>query len=83
MYGTYAKGMNLSISQYSEQAFKAILGGCRIIVQYLGTLINQVSDDHGKGRKAVKPKPRHAELAVNVAGAMAAFLVETWQEQRE
>jgi hypothetical protein len=30
----------------------------------------------------VKPKPRHAELAVNLAGAMAAFMVATWQEKK-
>ncbi|WKN44237.1 abortive infection family protein [Tunicatimonas pelagia] len=81
LYRTCATSMNLSPSQHSEQAFKAILGGCHTIVQYLGTLRNQVSDAHGRGRRAIKPKPRHAELAVNVSGAMAAFLVETWQEQ--
>jgi hypothetical protein len=30
----------------------------------------------------VKPKPRHAELAVNLAGTMASFLVATWREQQ-
>jgi hypothetical protein len=29
----------------------------------------------------VKPKARHAELAVNLAGTMAAFLVATWKER--
>jgi len=31
----------------------------------------RLGDSHGKGRSPVKPAPRHAELAVNLAGAMA------------
>jgi hypothetical protein len=27
----------------------------------------------------VKPAPRHAELAVNLAGSMATFLIATWE----
>lgn len=29
---------------------------------------------HGQGKRPVKPLPRHAELAVNMAGSMASFL---------
>ena len=76
-----AKELNLSPDQHSEVAFKAILGGCQTIVNNLGTLRNLVGDAHGKGKKAIKPKARHAELAVNLAGSMAAFLVSTWKEQ--
>ncbi|WP_246715459.1 abortive infection family protein [Rhizobium sp. BK512] len=39
---------------------------------------------HGKGGKLpVRPSPRHANLAVNMAGAMATFLVETFITQVE
>jgi hypothetical protein len=34
-----------------------------------------------QGRNPVRPAPRHAELAVNLAGAMAVFLVATHQAQ--
>ena len=44
---------------------------------------NKLGDAHGKGKKAVKPAARHAALAVNLAGAMAMFLVETWSSRRE
>jgi Abortive infection C-terminus len=37
---------------------------------------------HGKGRLPVKPKARHAELAVNLAGTMAMFLISTWVERK-
>jgi hypothetical protein len=47
------------------------------LVNGIGTLRNRLSDSHGRGGKPVKPSPRHASLAVNTAGAIATFLVET------
>jgi hypothetical protein len=41
---------------------------------------NKFGDAHGKGIKKIKPKPRHAELAVYLSGPMAIFLIETHQE---
>lgn len=48
----------------------------------IGTLRNRLSDSHGRGGKAVRPSARHASLAVNMAGALATFLVETYLEKR-
>ena len=48
------------------------------MVQNLGSFRNKVSDAHGQGKHPVKPLPRHATLAVNLAGAMSTFLIETW-----
>ena len=70
-----AERLNLALHQHQEAIFKAILGNCQSVVNYLGSIRNKIGDAHGQGRRAVKPKPRHAELAVNLAGAMAAFLV--------
>jgi hypothetical protein len=78
LYGKTAKVLNLSPSQHTEESFKAILGGCHTVVQNLGTLRNRMGDAHGQGRNPVRPAPRHAALAVNLAGSMATFLVETW-----
>jgi hypothetical protein len=77
-----AERLNLTPDQHQETVFKAILGNCQSVVGNLAALRNKAGDAHGKGRRQVKPKPRHAELAVNLAGAMAAFLVETWVEAR-
>ncbi|MFI3219968.1 MAG: abortive infection family protein [Methylococcales bacterium] len=74
--------LNLSTSQHTEVAFKQILGGCTSIVNGLGTLRNRLGDAHGKDKKHVKPAPRHAELAVNIARAMAVFFVSTWLEKK-
>jgi hypothetical protein len=71
------------VSQHTEPIFKQILGGCTSVVEGLGALRNRLSDSHGKGLKRVKPDTRHAELAVNLAGSMATFLVETWEHLKD
>jgi hypothetical protein len=79
LYSEAAKHLNLSPSQHSEQVFKQILGGCHSVVQGLGALRNRHSDAHGKGIGGTRPASRHAELAVNLSGAMATFLIQTWE----
>jgi len=74
--------LNLAPSQHTEPLFKTILGNCQNVVNTLGTLRNKRGDAHGKVPRQVKPAPRHAELAVNLAGTMAAFLVATWEVKR-
>ncbi|HEV8614896.1 MAG TPA: abortive infection family protein [Methylomirabilota bacterium] len=49
----------------------------------LGSLRNRLSDSHGRGKAGPKPASRHAELAVNLAGAVATFLMATWKERTE
>lgn len=83
LYKETAKQINMAPEQHQEEIFKQILGGCQTVIQGLGTLRNKLSDAHGKGKKAVKPSPRHASLAVNLAGSMAAFLVATWEERSD
>jgi len=77
LYKMVAKELNIAPSQHSAEVFKQILGGCTSVVEGLGAMRNKLSDAHGKGRKPVKPSARHAELAVNLAGTMATFLVQT------
>ena len=79
LYKLTAKELNLSPEQHTEQIFKQILGGCSGIVNGLGTLRNKHGDAHGQGPRYVKPKPRHAELSVNLAGSMAIFLIQTYE----
>jgi len=81
IYASTAKSLNLAPSQHSEDVFKKILGGCHSVVEGLGALRNRHGDSHGTGKKGVKPAPRHAELAVNLAGTMATFLLATWESQ--
>jgi len=79
LYSSTAKQLNLSPSQHTEQLFRQILGGCQAVVEGLGALRNRHSDAHGKGISGTRPAPRHAELAVNLAGTMATFILQTWE----
>jgi hypothetical protein len=81
LYKAVASEVNLAPSQHTEAIFKQILGGCTAVVEGLGALRNKLSDAHGKGIRPVKPDSRHAELAVNLAGSMAIFLIETWEHR--
>jgi hypothetical protein len=83
LYHLVSLELNLSPSQYTEDVFKQILGGCSSIVNGLGTLRNRLGDAHGQGKKPVRPAARHAELAVNLAGSVALFLVETWEARNQ
>lgn len=82
LYRKVAKALNLSPDDHTEQAFKQVLGGCSTVVNGLATLRNRLSDSHGQGAKPVRPLPRHASLAVNLAGTMGVFLVETWEARK-
>ena len=83
LYHAVAKELKIAPSDHTEQVFKEILGGANAVVNGLGSLRNRLGDSHGVGRAAVRPLPRHAQLAVNLAGAVAVFLVETHTEKPE
>lgn len=83
LYAAVAEALDLAPSQYEENVFKQILGGCQTIVEGLASVRNALSDAHGKGKKPVRPSPRHAELAVNLAGTMAAFIVATYRAREQ
>lgn len=84
LYSSAARALNLAPDQHTEEPIKAILGGAMNLVNGIGTLRNRLSDAHGRGGKLpVRPSPRHASLAVNTAGAIATFLVETYLERNK
>lgn len=80
LYKQVAKSLRLSPDQHNEQVFKQILTGCTSAVEGLGSMRNSLSDAHGQGMRKVKPTRRHAELAVNLAGTVCAFLMATYEE---
>lgn len=78
LYRQASERLNIAPSQHSEDAFKRILGSAASIVDGLGTLRNRIGDAHAPGgRRPIRPAARHAALAVNMAGSMALFLIET------
>ncbi|MEI5682752.1 abortive infection family protein [Mesorhizobium sp. CCNWLW179-1] len=82
LYKKLAKILKLAPDDHSETVFKQILGNCQSVVEALGSLRNKISDAHSRGPKRVKPAPRHAQLAVNLSGTMATFLVSTWEVRK-
>ena len=59
-----------------------VLSGVISLVNGIGTLRNRVSDAHGR-HLSVAPSVHHAKLAVNTAVAVAAFLVQRYQELQQ
>lgn len=82
LYRVTSEALKIAPSQYTEQVFKQILGGCTSVVEGLAAMRNRLGDAHGGGRARVRPAPRHAQLAVNLAGAMTSFLVATWEARK-
>lgn len=82
IYKEVSKLLNLAPEQHQEQIFKQILGGTSAIVNGLGQMRNKLGDSHGTSGLNIKPKERHSELAVNLAGSMAIFLFKTFKETK-
>ena len=83
LYKAVATRLNIAPSQHTEVTFKRILGGATSVVEGLGSLRNKIGDAHGQGGKPVRPTARHAQLAVNLAGTVATFIIETWVERQK
>jgi hypothetical protein len=81
LYHLVAEQLTLAPSQHTEPVFKRIFGNCESVVGNLANLRNELGDSHGQGKGFVRPKARHAELAVNLAGTIAMFLISTWSER--
>jgi hypothetical protein len=77
LYRSVAEALTLAPSEYSSSQIKRILGGATSVVEGIGGLRNQHGDAHGKGRTGYRLSDRHAALAVNMAGTMALFLMQT------
>jgi hypothetical protein len=78
LYRLTADQLNLALQDHQEEIFKQILGGCQSVINGLGSLRNKVGDAHGKSIRHIKPQERHAKLAVNLAGTLSSFLIETF-----
>ena len=82
LYRKLAKVLKLAPDDHTEQVFKQISEAVSLLSSPLGALRNKLSDAHSPGPKRARPQARHAELAVNLAGAMATFLVATWEARQ-
>jgi len=83
LYRRVAKELRLSPQEHTDKELKRILQGCVSVVVGLGSVRNKVGDAHGTGRHGYRPAERHATLAVNLAGAMALFLIQSSEGLRQ
>jgi len=83
LYKLVAKKLNLSPGQHTNEIFKQILSGCTSVIVGLGAVRNKLSDAHGRSTVYAKPDARHAELTVNLAGSMASFLLQTFENKKQ
>jgi hypothetical protein len=81
LYGKAAAAMNLAPQNHTEQVFKQIMSGCISVVSGLAAMRNALGDAHGKAAKSPRPSARHADLAINLAGTLSSFLIETYEER--
>jgi hypothetical protein len=56
---------------------------CSAVVNGLVTLRNKLGEAPGKGKLPVRHAARHAELAVNLAGALFLFLISKFKEKKK
>jgi len=77
LYRTTARALTLSPEQQQEDIFRQVLGGCLSIIIGLAGMRNTFSDAHGASLADAEAQIRHARLAVNTAGTVALFLIET------
>lgn len=82
LYRLASDNLGLSPNQQADQVLKRICGSVTATVEGLGSLRNILGDAHGKGANSEKPEARHAELAVNLAGTLATFLIATWESRK-
>lgn len=82
LYRLVAEMMGLAPSQQTEPILRQVTGGCMTVVEGIGAMRNKLGDAHGRGGSGTPPEVRHAELAVNLAGSLSAFLIQTWETRQ-
>ncbi|WP_217646771.1 abortive infection family protein [Pontibacter chinhatensis] len=80
LFKTTARCLNLAPQLHNESILKQILSGVQTTIHGFASLRNELSDAHGQPKGGYKVGKRHSELAVNLAGSVASFLIQTHQE---
>jgi len=73
--------LGLDASVLEERDLQEIVSGIMATVHGIGALRTHASSAHGAGKRIYNLKPRHAKLAIHAAHTVAAFVLETWDEQ--
>ena len=79
LYEQTAKVLEMAPNEHLAPVFNSIFTACAEVIESIGRLRNELSDSHGRGPFGEMPHWRHAELAVNLSGAMATYLAAVWK----
>jgi hypothetical protein len=77
LYSHVSNALGISPSGQVSRLHRQFFGATHTIIQSVGELRNKIGDAHGKGRQSITPSRAQAELAINLAGAVANFLLST------
>ena len=80
LYRQAASQLNMAAGSQSDELMKSFFSGAHTTVRALAELRNRAGDAHGKGKGTLLASRAQAELAVNLAGAMSAFLVSALED---
>lgn len=83
LYYLVSKQLCLSPEQYMDKNIKRILGNCQAVIGGIALLRNKLGDAHARGPKDFIPGEDEAELAVNLSGTIATFLIKLWDRQKQ
>jgi integrase len=79
LYKRASAVLEIAPTEDTAPIFTSLFTACAEIVKSIGVLRNHLSDAHGRGPFGTMPDWRHAELAVNLSGAMATYLAAVWK----
>ena len=82
LWSVVQKHLGLDPAAIEDNDLRQILTGLISVVDGLGSLRTHAGSAHGRGRRAYRPAPRHARLAISAAHAVVAFVLETWDARR-
>ncbi len=82
LYSRAADQLKLSPDHQVDETIRAMMGSSQQVVNRVSALRNLVGDAHGKGKNSPKLGPHDDELAVNMAGAIASYMISCWESQQ-
>jgi len=81
LYKIVAKTLNMAPDKESDTPINQALRGASMVVDGLAGIRNILGDSHGIKASSARPSPRHAELVVNISGALSNFLMRSLNEK--
>jgi hypothetical protein len=80
LYHRISELLGLLPKKQEHEGLRRLLGACQSVVDNVTFIRNSMGDAHGRSRSDALATPEQAGLAVNSAGTIAMFLVETWNK---